>query len=91
MIAVQGSEPYIEWGDAAQAGRHAEAYSALGEAVRLKRDSWQTWANFARAAARAGHPLQAARGAIQARAVRACCVACQLASRRAPPASAATR
>lgn len=69
-------------GDAAQAGRHAEAYSALGEAVRLKRDSWQTWANYARAAARAGHPLQAARGAIQACHVALCCAPCQLVSMR---------
>jgi len=66
-------EPLLaEAGSAAQAGRHAEALSALGEAVRLKRDSWQTWSNYAQAAAHAGQPLQAARGAIQ---VRACVMA----------------
>jgi len=70
--SLTGESLFAEAGGAAQAGRHAEALSALGEAVRLKRDSWQTWSNYAQAAASAGQPLQAARGAIQ---VRACLMA----------------
>ena len=46
-------------------GRHAPALSALTEAVRYRRDSWQTWSNYAAAAVQAGAPMQALRGAQQ--------------------------
>ena len=42
-----------------QERRFREAFSALGEAVKFKRESWQTWANYAHAALQTGHPLQA--------------------------------
>ncbi|DBB11777.1 hypothetical protein WJX82_011005 [Trebouxia sp. C0006] len=42
--------------------QHApEAFSALREAVKYKRDSWQTWANYGQAAAQTGNNLPAAR------------------------------
>ncbi len=42
--------------------QHApEAFSALSEAVKYKRDSWQTWANYGQAAAQTGNNLPAAR------------------------------
>ena len=42
--------------------QHApEAFSALGEAVKLKRDSWQTWSNYAQAALQTDNNLPAAR------------------------------
>eukprot|EP00891_Asterochloris_glomerata_P006782 jgi/Astpho2/6782/Aster-07226 len=49
-----------------QLQRPAEAFNALSEAVKVKRDSWQTWGNYAQAAAQTGHWLQAARGVLQA-------------------------
>ena len=51
---------------ARQERRFPEAFSALSEAVKHKRGSWQTWANYAHAALQTGHPLQAARGVTQA-------------------------
>ncbi len=48
-----------------QLQRPAEAFNALSEAVKVKRDSWQTWGNYAQAAAQTGHWLQAARGVLQ--------------------------
>ena len=48
-----------------QLRRPAEAFNALSEAVKVKRDSWQTWGNYAQAAAQTGHWLQAARGVLQ--------------------------
>ena len=48
--------------------QHApEAFSALSEAVKYKRDSWQTWANYGQAAAQTGNNLPAARAVQQAR------------------------
>ena len=41
------------------------ALSALGEAVKYRRDSWQTWSNYALAAVRTGAWQQALRGAQQ--------------------------
>lgn len=38
-----------------------EAFSALSEAVKYKRDSWQTWSNYGQAAAQTGNGLPAAR------------------------------
>ncbi len=38
------------------------AFSALSEAVKHKRDSWQTWENYARAALASGHYQAALRG-----------------------------
>ena len=38
-----------------------EAFSALSEAVKYKRDSWQTWSNYGQAAAQTGNSLPAAR------------------------------
>ena len=73
---------------ATQAGRHAEAFSALGEAVRLKRDSWQTWANYAQAASQAGHPLQAARGVIQVGPQLPVCLLCGASFKRSTSRSA---
>ncbi len=46
-------------------GRYAPALSALTEAVKYRRDSWQTWSNYAAAAVQAGAPMQALRGAQQ--------------------------
>lgn len=48
-----------------QGERWLEAYSALGEAIKLKRGSWQTWSNYALAAMRTDHPVQACRGILQ--------------------------
>ncbi len=45
--------------------RYAPALSALTEAVKYRRDSWQTWSNYAAAAVQAGAPMQALRGAQQ--------------------------
>jgi hypothetical protein len=50
-----------------QEGHHREAFSALSEAVKHKRDSWQTWANYVHAAIQTGNLLQAARGIAQVR------------------------
>ena len=44
-----------------------EAFSALSEAVKYKRESWQTWANYGQAAAQTGHHLPAARAVQTAR------------------------
>lgn len=42
--------------------QHApEAFSALSEAVKIKRESWQTWSNYAQAALQTGNNLPAAR------------------------------
>lgn len=42
--------------------QHApEAFSALSEAVKYKRESWQTWSNYGQAAAQTGNHLPAAR------------------------------
>ena len=42
--------------------QHApEAFSALSEAVKLKRESWQTWSNYAQAALQTNNDLPAAR------------------------------
>ena len=38
-----------------------EAFSALSEAVKFKRDSWQTWSNYGQAAAQTGNHLPAVR------------------------------
>lgn len=38
------------------------AFAALSESVRYKRDSWQTWENYARAALASGHYQQGVRG-----------------------------
>ncbi|KAA6418926.1 MAG: hypothetical protein FRX49_11152 [Trebouxia sp. A1-2] len=38
-----------------------KAFSALSEAVKYKRDSWQTWSNYGQAAAQTGTGLPAAR------------------------------
>jgi phage tail protein X len=51
-----------------QERRFPEAFSALSEAVKYKRESWQTWANYAHAALQTGQPLQGTRGVAQARA-----------------------
>ena len=48
-----------------QERRFPEAFSALSEAVKHKRESWQTWANYAHAALQTGRPLQAARSVAQ--------------------------
>ena len=48
-----------------QEQRFPEAFSALSEAVKYKRESWQTWANYAHAALKTAQPLQAARGVQQ--------------------------
>lgn len=45
----------------------AEAFSALSEAVKYKRDSWQTWANYGQAAAQTGNNLPAVRAVQKAR------------------------
>lgn len=42
-----------------------EAFSALSEAVKFKRESWQTWSNYAHAAVQTQSYLQAARGILQ--------------------------
>ena len=42
-----------------------EAFSALSEAVKFKRESWQTWSNYAHAAVQTQNFLQAARGILQ--------------------------
>lgn len=42
-----------------------EAFSALSEAVKFKRESWQTWSNYAHAAVQTQNYLQAARGILQ--------------------------
>ena len=42
-----------------------EAFSALSEAVKFKRESWQTWSNYAHAAVQTQNHLQAARGILQ--------------------------
>ena len=55
-----------------QLQRPAEAFNALSEAVKVKRDSWQTWGNYAQAAAQTGHWLQAARGVLQVGPAGAC-------------------
>ena len=55
-----------------QLQRPAEAFNALSEAVRVKRDSWQTWGNYAQAAAQTAHWLQAARGVLQVRLAGGC-------------------
>lgn len=44
-----------------------EAFSALSEAVKYKRDSWQTWSNYGQAAAQTGNGLPAARAVQKAR------------------------
>ncbi|KAL3155216.1 hypothetical protein ABBQ32_013155 [Trebouxia sp. C0010 RCD-2024] len=42
--------------------QHApQAFSALGEAVKYKRESWQTWSNYGQAAAQTGNAIPAAR------------------------------
>lgn len=38
-----------------------QAFSALSEAVKYNRDSWQTWSNYGQAAAQTGNGLPAAR------------------------------
>ncbi|EFJ51673.1 hypothetical protein VOLCADRAFT_87348 [Volvox carteri f. nagariensis] len=43
-------------------GGYKPAFAALSESVRHKRDSWQTWENYARAALASGHYQQAVRG-----------------------------
>ena len=43
-----------------------EAFSALSEAVKFKRESWQTWSNYAHAAVQTQNYLPAARGILQA-------------------------
>lgn len=48
-----------------QERRYKEAFSALSEAVKYKRESWQTWANYAHAAVQTSNHLQAARGVCQ--------------------------
>jgi len=48
-----------------QERRFKEAFSALSEAVKYKRESWQTWANYAHAAVQTRNHLQAARGICQ--------------------------
>ena len=48
-----------------QESKYKEAYSALGEAVKYKRDSWQTWSNFAAAAVKTGNLQPAARAVEQ--------------------------
>ena len=48
-----------------QERRFAEAFSALAEAVKLKRESWQTWSNYAHAAVQTRNLLPAARGILQ--------------------------
>ncbi len=50
--------PQASGWDLRQERRFREAFSALGEAVKHKRESWQTWANYAHAALQTGHPLQ---------------------------------
>ena len=55
-----------------QLQRPAEAFNALSEAVKVKRDSWQTWGNYAQAAAQTSHWLQAARGVLQVSLAGAC-------------------
>ncbi len=45
--------------------RFKEAFSALSEAVKYKRESWQTWSNYAHAAVQTQNYLQAARGILQ--------------------------
>ena len=42
-----------------------EAFSALSEAVKFKRESWQTWSNYAHAAVQTQNHVQAARGILQ--------------------------
>ena len=49
----------------AQERRFAEAFSALSEAVKLKRESWQAWSNYAHAAVQTQNFLPAARGILQ--------------------------
>ena len=56
-----------------------EAFSALSEAVKYKRESWQTWSNYAHAAVQTHNHLQAARGILQVtklpcRALLHCCM-----------------
>ena len=48
-----------------QERRFTEAFSALSEAVKLKRESWQTWSNYAHAAVQTRSFLPAARGILQ--------------------------
>lgn len=50
-----------------QGGTFPAALSALAEAVKYRRESWQTWSNYALAAARTGAWAQALRGAQQVR------------------------
>lgn len=40
-------------------------YLLHAQAVKHKREAWQMWSNYALAAAHAGQPLQALRGAAQ--------------------------
>ena len=53
------------WRDMVQERHFREAFSALSEAVKYKRDSWQTWSNYAHAAVQTHNYLQAARGILQ--------------------------
>lgn len=54
--------------------QHApEAFSALSEAVKLKRESWQTWSNYAQAALQTDNNLPAAR-AVQQVCIRPSCL-----------------
>ncbi len=48
-----------------QQQRWPQAFSALGQATKHKRDSWQTWENYAQAALHTGALLQAVRALAQ--------------------------
>lgn len=48
-----------------QVQRYKQAFWALSEAVKLSRDAWQLWSNFALAAVRSGNFLPAARAVLQ--------------------------
>ena len=50
---------------ARQDGNYKEAFSAFKEAVRYKRDSWQTWSNYAAAAVQTDSFQAAARAVEQ--------------------------
>lgn len=60
-----------------QEGGWREALHAAEQAVKLKRDSWQTWDNYALAAAQAQAPTSCVRGLAEVRllAAAACCTA----------------
>lgn len=62
-------EAYEAWNNLAalllRKGKAREAFWALSESVRLKRNSWQTWDNYAQAAAACADWLYACDGILE--------------------------